>query len=273
MTHITPTSGPPPITLTFPPDLHSFLIPYLPSLPSSKSTSSLPHVTLTYATSLDSSISLAPGTHTVLSGSQSKAMTHYLRSQHDAILVGVGTAVADDPALNCRLEGVGLERQPRPVVVDPKGRWGFGLGSRCMGLAREGKGKAPWVLYSLGLEEGKGAELEVIGGRVVQVADDNGGRMDWLNILKTIKELGCNSVMIEGGGRIINDLLKPENSDKVHSVIVTIAPTYLGQGGVVVSPERRADSLGKPMTAIRMMDIKWQPLGEDVVMCGRPTPG
>ncbi|KAJ6144622.1 hypothetical protein N7470_008517 [Penicillium chermesinum] len=76
-------------------------------LPSSRSTSrpDLPFTTLTFATSLDSALALAPGTRTVLSGPQSKAMTHYLRSRHDGILIGVGTALADDPGLNCRIAG------------------------------------------------------------------------------------------------------------------------------------------------------------------------
>lgn len=93
-----------------------FLNPYLPpplQTPdsyepvSTTRASPYPHVTLTYAQSLDGAIAAAPGTQTALSGAESKAMTHYLRSQHDGILVGVGTVLADNPSLNCRLEGVG----------------------------------------------------------------------------------------------------------------------------------------------------------------------
>lgn len=62
----------------------------------------LPFVTLTYATSLDSRISAAPGVQTIISHPETKTMTHYLRYHHDAILVGVGTVLADDPGLNCR---------------------------------------------------------------------------------------------------------------------------------------------------------------------------
>lgn len=62
----------------------------------------LPFVTLTYATSLDSRISAAPGAHSVISHPETQTMTHYLRYHHDAVLVGVGTVLADDPSLNCR---------------------------------------------------------------------------------------------------------------------------------------------------------------------------
>lgn len=77
-----------------------------PSRHSSRRTSKpgrgLPFVTLTYATSLDSRISAAPGVQTIISHPETKTMTHYLRYHHDAILVGVGTILADDPGLNCR---------------------------------------------------------------------------------------------------------------------------------------------------------------------------
>lgn len=79
---------------------------------------SLPHVTLAYAASLDGSIAIAPGIRTAV-GERSRATTHYLRSRHDAILIGVGTVLADNPSLDCRLEGLtGMTRQPRPVVLD-----------------------------------------------------------------------------------------------------------------------------------------------------------
>ena len=94
-------------TLDFPEQDRAWLKGYLPSDAAPRHDDTLPFVTLTFATSLDSALSLAPGTQTALSGPQSKAMTHFLRSEHDAIMVGVGTAVADNPSLNCRLDGVG----------------------------------------------------------------------------------------------------------------------------------------------------------------------
>ncbi|KAK4500646.1 hypothetical protein PRZ48_008835 [Zasmidium cellare] len=69
---------------------------------------------------LDGVVAFAPGQRTTISGPETKSMTHFLRYQYDAILVGAGTAVADDPALNCRYPGATLDDQPRSVVVDPK---------------------------------------------------------------------------------------------------------------------------------------------------------
>ncbi|KAI1300073.1 dihydrofolate reductase-like domain-containing protein [Xylaria venustula] len=249
-----------------------------PSSPPSHS--ALPFVTLTFATSLDSALALGPGIRTALSGPQSKAMTHYLRSRHDAICVGVGTAVADDPGLNSRLASGDRKgdsgrdaitaRQPRPIIIDPRLRWDFTSNSKVMRLAREGRGLAPYIV-TLEREppRQKSEILEDAGGKFIILAaghDDAGepGRLDWRDILSAVRQEGLRSIMIEGGGKIINSLLGQE-ADLVDSVIVTIAPTWLGQGGVTVSPPRT--HVDRPVA--RLTDTMWMPLGDDVVLCGK----
>ncbi|KAL3473599.1 dihydrofolate reductase-like domain-containing protein [Aspergillus californicus] len=269
-------------SLIFPSAQTPFLTPYLPPKPENQiSTNDLPFTTLTFATSLDSSLALSPGTRTVLSGPQSKAMTHYLRSRHDAILIGVGTAIADDPGLNCRIDGAGgyggegLSGQPRPIVLDPRARWEVTDDSKIIRLAREGRGRAPFVITGSGsgvvVSEERRAVLERAGGKYIalDLVEGQGG-FDWGVLLRWLKaEEGLESVMIEGGGSVINSLLEPGSQGLVDSVIVTIAPTWLGQGGVVVSPRRRFDAGGAPVAASRLRDVKWVPFGEDVVLCGR----
>ncbi|KAL2114411.1 hypothetical protein VUR80DRAFT_8101 [Thermomyces stellatus] len=252
--------------LTFPPEDAKKLAPYLPPPDAPTNAPNRPFVTLTFATSLDSSLSLAPGTRTRLSGPESKAMTHYLRSRHDAICVGVGTAVADDPALNCRIAG--CESQPRPVVLDPRGRWSVDARSKVLEAAREGRGRPPLVVTGVRDRLAYADVLEGAGGRSIRVRVDDSGRADWKEVLGELRREGIRSVMVEGGGVVINSLLDPANHDLVDSVIVTIAPTWLGQGGVVVSPERVYEG-GNPIPAARLSDVSWNPLGEDVVLCGR----
>jgi len=76
--------------------------------------------------------------------------------------------------------------------------------------------------------------------------------------------------MIEGGGFILGELLNPEYINMIDSVIVTIAPTYLGRAGVGVSPNPRVEESGKPIPASRLREVKWQPMGaEDVILCGK----
>ncbi|KAH9864315.1 hypothetical protein J1614_010249 [Plenodomus biglobosus] len=252
--------------------------PYISQPKPKPETPSKPSVTLTFATSLDSQLSLAPGVQTALSGPDSKAMTHYLRSKHDAILIGVGTAMADDPSLNCRIEGVGgyggegLQGQPRPVIIDPTCRWDF-TDSKVIRLAHEGKGKAPWILTQADMGNAKRKMLESVGGKVLTVSSKFAplptASLNWVDMLEVLARENIRSLMIEGGGKIINDLLSTKNFSLVDSVIVTIAPTWLGVGGVQVCPEGRVED-GRRLPVGRLTDVKWVPLGEDVVLCGHP---
>lgn len=271
-------------TLTFHPQTASFLTPYLPT--ASPASSTHPFTTLTYATSLDSHLSLSPGAQTYLSGPLSKSLTHYLRSKHSAILIGVSTAAADDPGLNCRLQGVNLEGQPRPIIIDPDFRWKFTRDSRVLKTAREGKGKAPYIIVSASnaaiIDEERLWWLIEAGGRVfwmpeyltstpLSSSSQKGGRWSWDQVLGFIKtECKVDSLMIEGGGVIINSLLSPENLKLVNSVIITIAPVYLGQGGVNVSPAAQMDESGQRVSAVTFKEVQWTILVNDVVMVAKP---
>ncbi|GBF64415.1 2,5-diamino-6-ribosylamino-4(3H)-pyrimidinone 5'-phosphate reductase [Trichophyton mentagrophytes] len=270
---------------TFPLD---FLEPYLPKIgedhnhgnanPNNNGETKFPHVTLTYAQSMDGKISTKPGVQTVLSGPETKAMTHYLRSRHDAIIIGLGTALADDPGLNCRLEGAGgfggfgTMWQPRPVIIDPTGRWSASAESRLLKTAAEGKGKAPWVIVSPGAEllPDKLMLLKRHGGDYLRIREYNPHwRLRWEAIFGALANQGIRSIMIEGGGVVLSELLNPEYVDFVDSVIVTVAPTYVGRNGVSASPDSKQDELGNPINALTPHTIKWQPLGKDVIMCGK----
>lgn len=273
----------PPDTLPFPQCPLDFLEPYLPKKDEKRE---FPHVTLSYASSMDSKISLLPGMQTVLSGPEAKLMTHYLRSRHDAILIGVGTVLADNPGLNCRLQGAGgfggLGRmwQPRPVVIDPMGRWPVHPDCRMLRTTVEGKGKAPWVVVSPGaqIHPQKLMMLKGYGGDFLRIMEyHQNWRLRWEPILRALASEGIKSVMIEGGGRVLSELLNPEYTEFVDSIIVTIAPTYLGSGGVGVSPDSKRDAQGKPNAALNPRDVKWVPMGQNVIMCGKirttpPTP-
>lgn len=266
--------------LKFPEADRVFLEPQLPPLDGSTPRPDMPFTTLTFATSLDSSLALSPGTRTVLSGPQSKAMTHYLRSRHDGILIGVGTALADDPGLNCRIAGVGgyggegLESQPRPIVIDPSLRWNFSEESKLFQLCREGRGRGPWIVTTVQEPPSENvALLTKYGGQFIflniPTSESGNHQIDWKQLLVTLRTKGLRSVMIEGGGHVINSLLEPSYMALIDRVIVTIAPTWLGQGGVVVSPARRFDGEGNPISAARLKNVQWYPFGEDVVLCGQ----
>ncbi|KAF2151721.1 putative riboflavin biosynthesis protein Rib7 [Myriangium duriaei CBS 260.36] len=270
---------PPRETLLFSDSEREWLEPFLPSTRAAiEASPTRPHVTLTFATSLDSALSIAPGVQTALSGPESKAMTHYLRSRHDAILVGAGTAVADDPSLNCRLDGTGgyggaeLNGQPQPVIVDPSCRWKVRAESKVVRLAKEGRGRAPWVITvardpPLACVE---ALREAGGEYLVLPSNTMEGKevIDWNELLAELWRRGVKSIMIEGGGTVINSLLSSKCAGLVDSVIVTIAPTWLGPGGVVVSPPRAGVVANQQLPVARLQRPRWHQLGDDVVLCG-----
>jgi len=315
--------------LTFPQHLRDKIDPYLPPLTSpsnpitTRTTTSitsrprpLPHLTLTYATSLDSLLTLHPGTPTQLSGPLSKAMTHYLRTRHDAILIGSGTAIADDPSLFSRLDSVYFpeqvqvqtevepgsvqkkkqgneqsqqdqhqhhQQQPQPIILDRRGRWDVRPTSKIILSARKngGVGKAPWIIVGPDtiVPEARRAVVEDVGGLYIRLPtgetrnntrNPTANTRWWTALLAELAERGIASVMVEGGAEIINGILGGEEDatrELVKAVVVTVAPVYLGRGGVGVSPERRAGAEGREV--VRFGDVRWVPLGDDVVLCGR----
>lgn len=93
--------------------------------------------------------------------------------------------------------------------------------------------------------------------------------MEWRDILRAVKGEGLDSIMVEGGGQVISSLLDAPNAELIDSVIITIAPTWLGGGSVFVAPARRLDADGNPVAAGRLVNTVWIPLGEDVVLCGK----
>jgi 2,5-diamino-6-(ribosylamino)-4(3H)-pyrimidinone 5'-phosphate reductase len=242
----------------------------------------IPHVTLTYAQSLDGQIALNPGVRTTISGEETKAMTQYLRSRHDAILIGKGTANADNPGLNTKYSDdgqfpVGLDRQPRPIILDPSKQWREDLCEKLFNLARQRLGRPPWVVNSYHstdggfqtprqehVDEDRVFRLREVGGETIKAGDhfprEDG--VDWQWILSALGATGIRSIMIEGGATVINDLLRLRNQQWIDSLIVTIAPTYLGEGGVHVLPLRNQ----MDHKALELSNVKWLHYGNDIVM-------
>jgi 2,5-diamino-6-(ribosylamino)-4(3H)-pyrimidinone 5'-phosphate reductase len=136
-------------------------------------------------------------------------MTHYLRSRHVGILVGIGTAKADNPGLNTRYsedgkEIVGMERQPRPLVLDPSGRWNVYDTPKLFALAEKGEGKAPWWVVCSGGDGEMADKVEKSGGLRLDGGVYKGRHegVDWDVIMREMTKNGITSVMIEGGGSV-----------------------------------------------------------------------
>ncbi|GME87393.1 unnamed protein product [[Candida] boidinii] len=298
-----------------------------------------PFITLTYAQSLDSRISIGKGLRTTISHLETKTMTHYLRSKHDGILIGIGTFLDDDPGLNSRFNISNIDIPPdptstklidantnsspsiitdsttttttsnnpgdsvdfagntfkrlhmiRPIIIDPN----FKLmdnyeNSKLHKLVLQKMGLSPVAVVSEDIFN----KDEITNNKIKDFCqkfditlavlnyqnpkskskskskssshgDDNQDkRFNWCDIFKTLKHLGLNSVMVEGGATIINELINFKDLDideyLIDSLIITIGPVFLGKNGVEVSPNLNSN----------LKDVQWWRGIQDSVLCAR----
>ncbi|KAJ2612162.1 2,5-diamino-6-(ribosylamino)-4(3H)-pyrimidinone 5'-phosphate reductase [Coemansia sp. RSA 1365] len=217
-----------------------------------------PAITLTYAQSLDGKISRADQ-RLLLSGDESAAMTHRLRTMHDGILIGVGTALFDDPQLSVRLVPAGelLDvRHPQPIVLDSKLR--IPPTARLLtGPQNNPRLHPPWIITGTDHNPQRREELERAGARVIVIEDcDKTGRPRLTAVAAALWSLGIQRLMVEGGARVIQSFLE---SQLVDVLIVTIAPVLVGSSGV--------SAVGAPtVDALTITPLSYEPFGRDIVM-------
>ena len=154
-----------------------------------------PHVILKLAVSADDKIG-GPGRKPVaITGEAARTRVHLLRAQCDAILVGIGTVLADDPLLTCRLPGMAA-RSPVRVILDRSLR--IPLASRLVQSARETQ---LWVMTSETAEAAAAAGLGAAGAQVIRVAGTTPD-IDLKVVLHLLAERGITRLMVEGGSRV-----------------------------------------------------------------------
>ncbi|CAO3687713.1 unnamed protein product [Rhizopus stolonifer] len=214
-----------------------------------------PFVTLTFAQSLDGKIA-KKGQQLLLSGKESMAMTHRLRILHDGIMVGIGTALVDDPQLNARhlsVDDLSVAVQPQPIILDPFLR--LPVNCKLLKNFQNNTGKQPWVVATeKGVLENKKKQmdLEKAGAKIYSVKSET-DRVPLLNVLELLRSMGIKSLMIEGGAKIIQSCLKNQLYDQL---IVTIAPKFVGIDGVnAVLDEKEG-----------LKNVKYQTMGDDIVL-------
>jgi diaminohydroxyphosphoribosylaminopyrimidine deaminase/5-amino-6-(5-phosphoribosylamino)uracil reductase len=167
-----------------------------------------PHVILKLAVSADDKIGAAGGRPLAISGEAAKARVHLLRAQCDAILVGIGTVLSDDPLLTCRLPGMEA-RSPVRVVLDRSLR--IPGSSRLVHSARE---TPLWVMTSDVSEAAAATKLGAAGAQVIRVADAALG-LDLPAVLHALAGKGITRLLVEGGARVASSFVAGGLVDEV----------------------------------------------------------
>jgi riboflavin biosynthesis protein RibD len=212
-----------------------------------------PLVTLKLATTLDGRIATHGGESKWITGPLARSAAHLLRAEHDVIMVGSGTALADDPELTCRLPGL-EERSPVRVVVD--GRLRLPLTSRLVVTANE---IPTWILT---LEDGDSARIEAFqdaGVDIVEIPEGPDHTVDLGAALMILAESGVTRVLVEGGSHLAAGLLRAGLVDRLvwfHSA------RLIGGDGLPAAVAFGVDRLDK---APRFERVEVRPVGEDIM--------
>ncbi len=181
-----------------------------------------PLVTVKLATTLDGRIAMPGGESRWITGAPARARAHLLRARHDAVMVGIGTVLADDPELTCRLNGLG-RCPPVRIVVDRQLR--IPPTARLLAEA----GAAPiWLLAAASADPNRRRALEASGARVIEVADRSDG-IDLAAALAALGTRGITRLLVEGGARLVAGLLKAWLVDRLAWFH---APRLIGADGI-----------------------------------------
>lgn len=222
-------------------------------------TTGLPFVTVKTASTLDGKIAAATGDSRWITGEEARQQVHELRRQHDAILVGVNTVIADDPALTARWEGREWEKQPVRIILDSRLR--TPLDARVVT-----DGKAPtWIVTSRLASREKQAAFAARGVQVIELEPAH--RLPIREVLQALGQRGITSLLVEGGSAVNGSLLQARAIQKVISYLSLKlaggagAPTAFGGTGVALMND-----------AILLRDLQVERVGErDIRIIGYPV--
>ena len=215
-----------------------------------------PHVVLKSAMSLDGRVATGTGDSKWISGEFSRARGHRWRGESDAVAVGIGTALADDPELTARVEGV--FRQPRRIVFDSEGR--LPLGSKLVAAADE----VPLTVVCSRAAPRRAIEaLGAAGAEVIVVAGGDPAQ----RVASALDELGSRdiqSILLEGGPRLAGSFL---DSGEVDEMRVFVAPIVLG--GREAKPAIEGEGAAMIARAPRAISTEVEQIGDDVLIATR----
>jgi diaminohydroxyphosphoribosylaminopyrimidine deaminase / 5-amino-6-(5-phosphoribosylamino)uracil reductase len=219
-----------------------------------------PFVTLKAGMTLDGRIATASGESRWITSAAARRAAQQLRRRHDAVLVGVGTILADDPRLTVRSGGRVGATQPLRVVLD--GRLRTPPAARVL---RGGAGGPALILTLKGGSAARRARLERAGAVVLEVPG-RAGRIDLSKALRVLGRRGITSLLVEGGSEVLGAALDAAIGDRV---VLFVAGRLLGgRGARPVFGGRGAPRL---QGAARVEPLSVRRVGGDLVVEGRLT--
>ena len=241
--HANPLGTRLPDALATPPDVTDLLGPIAPH-------ADRPFVVVKYAQSLDGRIATATGDSKWISSEEERRVSHALRARCDAIMVGVGTVLADDPQLTVRMVP---GASPIRVVLDST--------LRVPAEAKVLGDEAATVVITTERSPREKRDLVESKGAGVRVASRCGDGVEISAALKILSDMGVRSILVEGGAKVITSFLK---QDLVDRVMVSVAPKLLGAG-----TEGVGDLGTRSVTeGLTLQDRRVHVVGDDILVAG-----
>ena len=220
-------------------------------------TTGVPFVVAKFAISLDGKIATRTGDSRWISGEASRRRAHQLRAEADAVMVGIGTALADDPRLTVRDVPLLRDRQPLRVVVDSGGR----LPPEAAMLREPGD-----TLVAVANAGGSSRKALVGAGAEVLAVPGAGDRVDLPELLRTLGSREVTSVLVEGGAELLGALFDARLVDKV---VAFVAPVVIGG---TQAPSAVGGTGAKGIVdALELTDVRYEQVGRDIMVVGYPV--
>ena len=214
-----------------------------------------PYVVMKYAMTIDGKIAAYTGLSKWVTGEEARAHVQKLRHELSAIMVGVGTVLADDPMLNCRIPGL---TSPVRIICDTHLR--TPLDSKVVQTASE----IPTIIATCCEDERAVLQYTEKGCRVLNVAKSGDLHLDLQDLVSKIGAEGIDSILLEGGGTLNWSALE---SGIVNRVMAYVAPKLFGGSSAKTPVEGRG--IPDPQEAVRLRDISISRLGEDLLIEGK----
>jgi len=212
----------------------------------------LPYVTIKIAQSLDGRIATITGHSQWITSYPARVFAHRLRAEHDAVLVGIGTVLADDPQLTVRYA---KGRDPIRIVLDDHLR--IPLSSQLLNAQLAGR----TIVVTISDDKQRRRAIEATGAQVWRLSSNPQGHVAIPELLKKMAAAHISSVLVEGGAQVITSFLNDRLADRM---IVAIAPKIIGTGIEAIGDL----GIGSVDRCIELTNLRWRTAGPDHVVIG-----